>query len=159
VIELKKTIIIFTLIFSLVFCLVGCGPQKVEFTDIAALAGAGDEDVVALLGEGDVQFIGDAMLAREYEFNTLGKKCTGSILYKDDYVTQIALYFEDKNDTFSQLNVELWNYYADPDSTVEGEDGSLNHIWITEENSAVALRKAVEGTVRVTVDASRKKAE
>lgn len=140
-------------------CLVGCGEKKVEFTDIAALAGKDDAAVIELLGEGDVQFVGDTMLAREYDFKTLGKKCTASVLYKEDSVSQIALYFEGKDDTFSQLNAELWNFYAEPDTTVEGEDGSFNHIWITDENSAIALRKAVEGTVRITVAAPGKQAD
>ena len=138
-------------------CLVGCGEKKVEFTDLAVLAGKDDTAVIELLGEGNVQLIGDTMLAREYDFKTLGKKCTASVLYKEDSVSQIALYFEDKGDTFSKLNAELWNFYAEPDTTVEGEDGSFNHIWITDENSALVLRKAVEGTVRITVDAPGKK--
>ena len=153
---MKRKIIIFTLIFTIVFALSACGAEKVEFLDIAALAGRGDEAVVTLLGEGEIQYVGETMLAREYNFKTLGRKCTASVIYKEDYVSEIALYFEDKNDAFSKLNVELWNYYADPDGTVEGEDGSLNHMWVTEENNAVALRKSVEGTVRVSVYASGK---
>ncbi len=156
---MKKKIIVSALIFAIVFSFAACGTEKVEFLDIAALAGDNDEAVVTLLGEGEVQYIGDVMLAREYTFNTLGKKCTASVIYKDEYVSQIAIYFDDKSDAFSELNVELWNYYADPDSTVEGQDGSLNHIWITEENCAVSLRKAVEGTVRVSVAAAGKVAK
>ena len=157
VIIMKKRIIALILLVAVILNFAACGAKNIEFDKIADLAGATDEAVIELLGEGEVQYVGDTMLAREYTFKTLGKKCTASLIYKEDYVSQIALYYNESKNAFSQLNVELWNFYADPDSIVEGNDGSLNHIWITDDNNAVSLRKAIEGTIRVTVDASGKK--
>lgn len=156
-----KRIVSLLIVAMLLMTLAACGEETYSFTDIAALPEGGDEAVVALFGEGEQVYESDGvtMFAREYTIKTLGKKCSVSVIYNNGMMTQIALYFNDKASTFSDLGVELWSIYGESDHTFDNDNGMAGQIWLLDTGDAVYLKKTTDGTSRVTVECAVREGE